>query len=126
MPEQVNGNRPVNKQTLLMVILVLVILFPLVYAVVGSAVSRGSGSSEVFLEKATAPGDTCIQAVEYMRLHHWELLRQTREEVVRYGVRDETGLDKCKNCHTSRERFCDKCHLATSLTPDCWGCHYYP
>ena len=47
-------------------------------------------------------------------------------QVVRYGIRGEIGLKKCKECHTSRERFCTKCHEAVSLTPDCYGCHYYP
>ena len=61
-----------------------------------------------------------------MRFHHWELLRLTREEVVRYGIRGDVGLNRCGECHTSRERFCDRCHEATSLHPDCWGCHYYP
>ena len=61
-----------------------------------------------------------------MRRHHWELLRGVREEIVRYGKRGEIGLDRCRECHTSRERFCNVCHDAVSLTPDCFDCHYYP
>jgi hypothetical protein len=45
---------------------------------------------------------------------------------VRHGKRGEVCLSKCGECHKSRERFCDRCHNAVSLTPDCFGCHYYP
>ncbi|MFC2085001.1 cytochrome C, partial [Bacteroidota bacterium] len=68
----------------------------------------------------------CVRETEYMRHHHWELLRTIREEVVRYGKRGEINLKKCQECHTSRERFCNKCHDAVSMKPDCYGCHYYP
>jgi hypothetical protein len=61
-----------------------------------------------------------------MRIHHWEDLRRIRENVVRYGNRSEEGLARCKDCHTYRDRFCDRCHGAVSLTPDCFDCHYYP
>ena len=81
---------------------------------------------EPFLEKPAPEHDKCVRETTYMRHHHWELLRGIREEVVRYGMRGEVGLNGCRDCHTKRERFCDQCHTAVSLTPDCWGCHYYP
>jgi len=63
---------------------------------------------------------------EYMPYHHWTLLREVRNEVVRDGVRGEISLDRCRGCHPGRERFCNRCHEAVSLAPDCFGCHYYP
>jgi hypothetical protein len=55
-----------------------------------------------------------------------DYLKEIREEYVRYGIREAEGITSCKNCHTSRERFCDRCHNIADLTIDCFGCHYYP
>ena len=52
--------------------------------------------------------------------------RWLREEAVRYGRRGELSLNKCIECHGSREAFCNRCHEAVSLEPDCFGCHDYP
>jgi len=105
---------------------VLVILFPLGYSVVSYVAAQGVSSPQPFLEKPDAKYENCVKDTDYMRLHHWELLRGIREEIVRYGMRGEIGLKKCGECHTSRERFCDRCHNTVSMTPDCFGCHYYP
>lgn len=107
-------------------ILAVLILVPLAFSVVEKAPRNQADSSDDFLEKPDPKYEDCIREAKYMRFHHWELLRGVREEVVRYGKRSDVGLLKCSECHTSRERFCDKCHEAASLTPDCFGCHYYP
>jgi hypothetical protein len=65
----------------------------------------------------------------YMRYHHWEVLTQVRDDVMRHGERGVIGLDglnRCRECHTSRVRFCNHCHDAVNLYPECFGCHYYP
>lgn len=126
MPEMATNNRPGNRLSLLSVILVLIILAPLAYSIVYRVVAPDTEPAEVFLERPDPQYKNCVRETDYMRYHHWELLRGTREEVVRYGMRGETSLNKCRDCHTSRERFCNKCHDAVSLTPDCFGCHYYP
>jgi len=125
-PEKAANSRPVSGQALLAVILVLAVLLPLGYSVVARMIPQGAGTSEVFLERPDAKYDQCLKETRYMRYHHWELLRGIREDIVRYGQRGEIGLYRCRECHTSRERFCDKCHDAVSLTPDCFDCHYYP
>lgn len=112
--------------TLVIAAAVLVILIPLGYSLVSPLLARDSGSAEVFLEMPDPSHAACVEKTSYMRYHHWELLKQIREEVVRYGIRGEVGLRQCRNCHTSRERFCNRCHNAVSLYPDCFGCHYYP
>jgi hypothetical protein len=55
-----------------------------------------------------------------------DLLKKVREESVRDGVRGEIRLNDCRRCHTSREKFCDKCHKVAGLQLDCFGCHHYP
>ena len=108
------------------VIPVLIIIFPIAYSIFTYDSTPGELSSQPFLERPDAKYKNCVRDTEFMRYHHWQLLRTIREEVVRYGVRGDTGLDMCKDCHTSRERFCTQCHTAVSMTPDCYGCHYYP
>jgi hypothetical protein len=123
MPESAPRSR---KNSLLLIVPVLIVLLPVGFSVVASLSAPGDPARDVFLEMPAPQYKECVRDTAYMRFHHWELLRQTREEVVRYGVREGAGLYECARCHTSRERFCDRCHAATSLYPDCWGCHYYP
>ena len=116
-----------NRRALLIAVPIVIVLFPLGYSLVSSLVAQGApADSEVFLERPSAEHEACVRETAYMRYHHWELLKQIREDVVRYGIRGDVGLKKCVECHTSRERFCDRCHDAVSLFPDCFDCHYYP
>ncbi len=124
-PNEANGNSG-RGPVLLVLAVVLILLIPLGYSVVGGILPQDPASLELFLEYPDAKHENCIKDTTYMRYHHWELLRGVREEVVRYGKRGEIGLHQCQECHTSRERFCDRCHHATSLTPDCFDCHHYP
>jgi len=104
----------------------VLVLVPLACSTVSQVIPKRTEPSAVFLERPDPKYKNCVRDAVYMRFHHWELLRGIREEVVRYGVRGDISLSKCRECHTSRERFCDRCHNAVSLTPDCFGCHYYP
>ncbi|HUT14000.1 MAG TPA: hypothetical protein VMY42_26165 [Thermoguttaceae bacterium] len=129
MPENAAHGRSGNGRGLLVSILVLIVLAPLGYYVVrGTAVALGGKPSVEFLERPATQDDRCIWNMEAgeMRLHHWEHLARIREDVVRFGKRDVPGLNECRNCHQSRANFCDRCHNQVSLTPDCFGCHYYP
>ena len=108
------------------VIVVALIFVPLCYSLATQIARKKTESPGIFLERPDPKYEECVRETSYMRFHHWELLRGVREEVVRYGIRGEINLNKCRECHTSRERFCNKCHNATSLTPDCFNCHYYP
>ena len=120
------GKKAETGQARLIVIIAVLVLVPLGFSVVAQVSQNETESSNDFLEKPDPKYEDCVREASYMRFHHWELLRSIREEVVRYGKRGDIGLSKCAECHTSRERFCDKCHEATSLTPDCFDCHYYP
>ncbi len=115
-----------NTKTIVIVILSLIILFPIGYSVISFVFAQTSHNSEPFLEMPDSTYKNCVKDTDYMRFHHWELLQGIREEVVRFGNRGDISLSGCRDCHTSREKFCNKCHDATSLFPDCFGCHYYP
>ena len=110
----------------IVIIPILIILLPLFYSLFSYIFAQGDQGYQPFLERPDAKYKNCIRDTVYMRHNHWVLLKGVREEVVRHGKRDEISFEKCQECHTSRERFCDKCHDAVSLTPDCWSCHNYP
>ncbi len=112
-----------NKSTAALVILALVILLPIGYYAARDAFSR---SSEPFLEKPDPKYKECVRDTQYMRLHHMELLKELRIQVVREGKREKITLESCRECHTNRGRFCNQCHNAVNLYPDCFGCHNYP
>ena len=105
---------------------ITIMLIPLLITLFSFVFAQDEQSKEVFLQMPDEQYKECVRSTEFMRHNHWELLRAVREDVVRYGVRGEVSLKNCKSCHTSREQFCDKCHNAVSLKPDCFGCHYYP
>lgn len=110
----------------------VLILLPIFWHAFGLAPTTTVSAGEPFLEMPDPQYTECVKregmidTAEDMRFHHWQLLRKVRVEVVRYGMRGDLGLTRCSECHTSRERFCDRCHDAASVKPDCWGCHYYP
>ena len=105
-------------------VFVLIILAPFGYSLVRPVFTQGSPASRVFLD---IPDEgECVRDTEYMRFHHMDLLKQTREDVVRRGIRGEITFARCRECHTYREHFCNRCHNAVTLHLDCFGCHYYP
>jgi len=112
--------------TMAIIILIIIILLPLGYSLASYVLVNDVDEMHQFLEMPAPEHKNCVRDTDYMRYHHWELLRGIREEIVRHGKRGDVGLSKCMDCHTKRENFCDKCHNAVSMTPDCFGCHYYP
>ena len=104
-------------------VMVIIILSPIAFSAVSRFFTEGP---QPFLERPDEKYENCIKETEYIRFHHMDYLKEIREEYVRYGIREAEGITTCKNCHTSRERFCDRCHNIADLTIDCFGCHYYP
>jgi hypothetical protein len=120
------GKSNINKSTLAVWIPILIILIPLGYSLVRYVFAQEPQGPQPFLEMPDEQYSSCVKETEYMRYHHWELLKDIREEVIRDGKRGEIGINKCRECHPNRERFCNQCHDAVNLRPDCFGCHYYP
>ncbi len=105
---------------------VLIILLPIGYSVARALIPERADIPSVFLERPVAAFQNCVEETSYMRVHHMDLLKRLREDVIRHGIRDELSLEQCGRCHTSRQRFCDRCHRAAGVHLDCFGCHYYP
>jgi hypothetical protein len=114
---------------------IAVILLPFLYSTGVHLLGPEEQVIEEFLEPA-AGGDTdrmreertCVDGrpAAFMRYHHWEFLKDLRDDVLRDGNRGGIRLQDCRQCHESRAAFCDRCHEAVNLTPDCWNCHSYP
>ena len=121
-----DGKNKINKNALAAAISILIMLSPLAYSLARYVFAQHPASPQPFLERPAAQYVNCVRETTYMRFHHWELLKRIREEVVRDGIRGETTLAGCRECHPNRDRFCNQCHAAVNLKPDCFGCHYYP
>ena len=105
---------------------VLLILLPLGYSLVHRVMAEPTPAGEPFYERPADQYQECVRETSYMRYHHMDLLAEIRDRVVREGERPEVSLANCRECHPSRERFCNRCHDAVNLAPDCFGCHYWP
>ncbi|MFQ6122474.1 MAG: sulfate reduction electron transfer complex DsrMKJOP subunit DsrJ [Dehalococcoidales bacterium] len=78
----------------------------------------------------------CIEATQYMRDKHMDLLDDWRKSVVREGIRTYVASDgreynmslsgTCMECHSNKAEFCDQCHDYAAVKPDCWDCHNPP
>jgi len=119
-----------NIEFIVMIVAALIIVVPLLFSAL--VFPSDSEDSKLLLEKPK--GEKCIRDTEYMRVNHMDLLKKVRDEVMREGkrevvsegTRETSELNNCRKCHTSRERFCEKCHSIVGLQLNCYGCHYYP
>ena len=111
-----------------LLVFVLLVTFPIWY-------NRGDAGEVPQLEK---PKDAkeCVLPAKEMRTSHMQLLNEWRDEVLRTGDRAYFELEgkmyqkslqnACMKCHTSKKKFCDKCHVYSSVNPYCWDCHLAP
>jgi [DsrC]-trisulfide reductase subunit J len=78
----------------------------------------------------------CVESKAFMQANHMELLSQWRDEVLRDGKRiyvNSSGKEfnmslqnTCSKCHSSKTKFCDRCHNYLNVAPNCWDCHIAP
>jgi len=109
-------------------IFVLLVTFPIWY-------NHGVAGD---VPKPELPKDTkqCVLPTTEMRSNHMQLLNEWRDGVLRSGDRAYFELEgkkyqkslqnACMTCHISKKKFCDTCHVYTSVTPYCWDCHLAP
>lgn len=78
----------------------------------------------------------CVEAAQYMKHEHMQLLIDWKDSVVRYGIRTYVASDgkeyvisltnTCMECHPNKAEFCDRCHDYVGVQPYCWDCHNLP
>ena len=109
-------------------IALLLMAVPLLWAMITFAARPTS--ERPWLEPPLA-NTTCVLPRERMRYDHMRYLKTLRDQVMREGRREQVmgehaqGIGSCRNCHTHREQFCDRCHERSSVRLDCFGCHRY-
>ncbi len=117
------------------VLIGLAIFLVLALSVVGYNMTTGDHKKP---EPEKPKGYTaCVKDTDYMRSSHMVLLNEWRDEVIREGKRgkittaqgivvEKSLQNGCMHCHTSKEKFCDTCHVYASVQPYCWDCHLAP
>ncbi len=85
------------------------------------------------LTEKAKKAEKCVEAADFMKTEHMQLLYDWREHVVRDGQRiyensngkefDMSLTDTCLDCHSNKDKFCDRCHDYASVEPYCWDCH---
>jgi hypothetical protein len=79
----------------------------------------------------------CVEAREFMRAEHMQLLNNWRDSVVRDARRKYVSVSNhktfdmslqngCMRCHSNKKQFCDECHNYMAVKPYCWDCHIQP
>ena len=113
-----------HSRVLGLVIPLAIFLLPLVIGLAAHVVSAREDVPDGFLERPDEGAGTCDgRDIGEMRFHHMDLLKKIRDQALRDGVRGETQFNDCMRCHQDRRTFCDRCHDAVDLYPDCFGCH---
>ena len=113
-----------------LIMFLCVITFPVWYSL------ANGGAANLPKPKIVTEEEQCIEAAQYMRTKHMDLLLSWRETVVREGVRTYTAsegkeydmslTDTCMECHLNKADFCDQCHNSVGVKPNCWDCHNLP
>ena len=113
-----------------LVIFVVIFTFPLWFA----AGKAGPAPDPVRPPKTVAKA--CVESTDYMKKNHMQLLDVWRDMAVRDGKRIYVASsgkrytislsNNCMKCHTSKAKFCDRCHNYAGVTPYCWSCHIQP
>lgn len=103
----------------------VIILSPFAYSVGRFAWASVSSAPRPFLQGAADPSQRCVRDPSWMRQNHRIFLQELRDKTVRDGIRTEVTLHSCSQCHKDKAQFCDKCHNAANLHPDCFDCHSY-
>jgi len=81
--------------------------------------------------------EECVAPREWIRANHMKLLDDWRDLVVRdnkrlyvwAGRNFEMNLTRTcmsSGCHANKAEFCDQCHNALAVSPNCWDCHVEP
>jgi hypothetical protein len=87
--------------------------------------------------KLPSEAKQCVEDTRFMKANHMDLLNTWRENAVRKGIRSYKAHDgkvyaisltgTCLNCHSDKEKFCDRCHDYVGVRPpNCWDCHNVP
>jgi hypothetical protein len=117
-----------NKILAGLAIFIVVVTFPFWFNL-----GKAAPAPELELTAKAKAAKTCVMPTEFMTANHMQLLDVWRHNVVRGGERMFVSADNklydmslsntCLDCHSNKEKFCDRCHDYASVRPYCWDCH---
>jgi hypothetical protein len=94
---------------------------------------KAAPAPELELTAKAKAAKVCVMPTAFMKAEHMQLLDVWRHNVVRNGERafvnpegklfDMSLSNTCLDCHSNKEKFCDRCHDYASVRPYCWDCH---
>lgn len=109
-------------------IFIVVVTFPFWFNL-----GKAAPAPELELTAKAKAAKTCVMPTEFMTANHMQILDVWRHNVVRGGERMFVNVDgklydmslsnTCLDCHSNKEKFCDRCHDYASVRPYCWDCH---
>jgi hypothetical protein len=89
-----------------------------------------------YIGEGAKDAEACVEDTDLMRRDHMLLLLKQRDLTVHEGIRTKKhSLTNCISCHakkdaegawippTTREHFCQGCHVYTGTKIDCFECH---
>lgn len=113
-----------------LIIFLGLITLPIWYHAVSGNVSKPPDLEIITKEKQ------CVAPAEYMKVFHMDMLNQWRDEVVRKENRVYKAVNgkqfimslsnTCLDCHSNKDKFCDRCHDYLGVKPYCFDCHIEP
>lgn len=117
-----------NKILAGLVIFIVVITLPFWFNM-----GKAAPAPELELTAKAKAAKVCVMPTAFMKAEHMQLLDVWRHNVVRNGERafvnpegklfDMSLSNTCLDCHSNKEKFCDRCHDYASVRPYCWDCH---
>ena len=117
-----------------LIIFLVLMTFPIWFNAIAG---KGNYVPDLEIKTLNVTGkDQCVMEKGYMRPYHMDLLDEWRTEVVRNGERvhvahngkkyDRSLSNTCMDCHSNKDKFCDRCHDYMGVAPYCWECHLEP
>lgn len=104
-------------------------------ALLALAVQAG-GSPFVTPGSQAAKERSCVEATDFMRRNHMEVIKHQRDATVHGGIRStKHSLAGCIDCHVARDaqgqvlpvndekQFCGACHDFAAVRLNCFDCH---
>ena len=104
--------------------------------VVGPATPAQADEDKPYLGEGAKKAESCVAPTDVMRRDHMLKLLEQRIKTVHQGIRTKTySFTHCISCHakkddkgawippSSKEHFCQGCHVYTGVKIDCFECH---
>lgn len=117
-----------------LIVFLILMTFPIWFNAIAG---KGDYVPDLEIKTINDPGrNQCVMEKGYMHPYHMDLLDEWRDDVVRNGERIHVSPEgkkynrslssTCLDCHSNKDKFCDRCHDYMGVQPYCWECHLEP